>query len=317
LGIKIQSSIIFLGTGQGSFVVGKQIRSSAGFILQSGENQFHIDPGPSALAKAAEYGVNIRANTAIFVSHSHINHSNDINAVIDAMTYSGFDKKGVLIANSTVVNGSEELRPVLSGYYRDFLERFIVMQPNQRVALNEIEILTLKTLHSEQNTLGFKFFTPEFVLTYSSDTSYSPELVKQYKNSNILILNVPYLKRGKYNLCVEDAIKIIKEVNPRLAIIQHFGVEMTKADPLYQIREIQKATKVQTVAAKDGMVINPLSYSVDRGQRTLYSFPKNQVRGNKEEEMKDRKHDGGPGESLLDSDKVLMDLIEEGKTKQN
>ncbi len=227
------------------------------------------------MENAAKNGINLRETTALLVSHSHINHSNDINAVIDAMTYSGLDKKGVLVANKETINSNENHQSPLNPHFRDFLERFIVLEAGQRVGINEIEILALTTRHSEK-AIGFKFFTPYFTLSYSSDTKYSPELIEQYKNSNILILNVPHLKKedSKNNLCVEDAIKIIKEVAPRLAIVQHFGIEMVKADLLYQIREMQKATGIQTILAKDGMVINPLSYSVDQGQRTLQSLQK-------------------------------------------
>ena len=273
----------------------------------------------------------------MLVSHAHLNHSSDINAVIDAMTYSGFDKKGVLIANKTVVNGEEHYTPTLIPYYRDFLERFIVLQAGQRVGINEVEILALKTKHSEPNTIGFKFFTPYFTLSYSSDTKYFPELIEEYKNSNILILNVPYLKKeeAKDNLCIEDAIKIIKGVNPRLAIIQHFAIDMVKSDPLYQIREIQKATGVQTIAAKDEMVINPLSYSVDKGQRTLQILTKQkkiEIREEKqpiteikdfiEEDQQSLKENQEPivkeeqkelsEEDILKSDKPIKDLFKQG-----
>jgi len=325
--LKIQAAITFLGTGQGSFVVGRNILSSGGIIIQVDENQFHIDPGPNALKNTAQYGINTRANTALLVSHAHLNHFNDINAVIDAMTYSGFDKKGVLIANKTVVNGNENYKAPLMPYYRDFLERFIVLEAGQRVGINEIEILALKTKHSEQ-AIGFKFFTPYFTLSYSSDTKYFPELIEEYKNSNILILNVPHLKKeeAKDNLCIEDAIKIIKEVNPRLAIIQHFGIEMVKADPLYQIREIQKSTGIQTIAAKDGMVINPLSYSVDQGQRTL-QFPVKEKKIEITEEPKQetqitqkteeiteesppiQEETKQPKENILESNEVLKDIL--------
>ena len=121
-------------------------------------------------------------------------------------------------------------------------------------------------------SVGFKFFTPDFTLTYSSDTVYSADIVEQYMNSHILILNVPLVKKSDSNLCVGDAIKIIQKVNPRLAILTHFGSEMIKADPMYEAREVQKETKVQTTAAKDGMVINPVSYSAGAGQKTLQGF---------------------------------------------
>lgn len=270
LGVKINSSIIFLGTAGDSYVVGKQIRASGGIILQFGSNQFHIDPGPGSLNMAKQCNVNIRANTALLVSHNHLNHANDVNAVISAMTYNGFDKRGVLVGNNSVINGSDDKRPFLQDFYKDCVEKFVVLEEGQKVGINEVEIKALKARHSEKTT-GFKFFTPLYTLCYTSDTKYSIDLVEQYKNSNILILNVTYLKKDRQNegLCKEDAIKIINEVKPRLAVITHFGLDFIKADPMYEIREIKKETDVQVVAATDGMVINPVSYSANQGQRTL------------------------------------------------
>jgi len=273
-GVKISSAIIFLGTGGDSYVVSKQIRASGGIVLQINNNQFHIDPGPSSLMMARESGVNLRANTAVFVTHNHLNHSNDLNAVVDAMTYGGFDKKGVLIASNAVINGSEDSCPSLQNYYKKCLERFIVLKAGQKVGINEVEIKALKADHSETNAIGFKFFTPDFTLTYTGDSRYSEEIVEEYKNSNILILNVPYLENNKENdgLCKEDVIRIINAVKPRLSIITHFGIDFVKADPLYEVRDIQRQTSCQVLAARDGMVINPLSYSVEQGQKTLFSF---------------------------------------------
>jgi ribonuclease BN (tRNA processing enzyme) len=190
------------------------------------------------------------------------------------MTYGGLDKKGVLIANNTSINGSENYSPAISSFHKKLLERYIAVNRNQHIGINEVDIQAITARHSEPNSIGFKFFTPEFTLTYSADTVYAADIVEQYMNSNILILNVPYAKKNEHNLCTEDAIKIIQKVNPRLAIITHFGHEMIKADPLYEIREIQKQTKVQTIAAKDGMIINPISYSASVGQKTLQGFKK-------------------------------------------
>jgi len=276
LWVKIASNIIFLGTGGDSYVVGKQIRASGGIILQVNDDQYHIDPGPGALVMAKEAGLNLRANTALFVTHNHLNHCNDINAVIDSMTYGGFDKKGVLVANSTVINGTTNHVPFLQKYYRDFLERFIVLGEGGKVGINDIEVRAIKAKHSEPNAVGYRFITPDYTLTYTGDTTYSVENLSEYENSNVLILNVPGLKKedSRDNLCKEDAIKIIKKVNPRLAIITHFGINFLKADPLYEIREIQKETNCQVIAAKDGMVINPLSYSVEEGQKSLFKYAK-------------------------------------------
>lgn len=243
------------------------------------------------MTRAKEIGINLRANTAVLVSNSNLYHCNDVNAVIDAMTYSGFDKKGVLLANQTLLNGSGEEKPYITDFHKGCLERFIVLQPGQRVGINEIEIEALKTT---KDAIGFKFYTPRFTLAYSSDTKYSSEIAEQYKDAGILILNFsnPY-KEGNTGLTQEDVVKIMTNVNPRLAIITGFGNKMLEADPLYIAREIQKETGVQIIAARDGMVVSPVSYSAQQGQRTFGTF----ARDNRKVDVRapEQKEETAPG----------------------
>jgi len=322
LGIKIKSSIIFLGTGGDSFVVSRQLRSSGGIILQVDDNQFHIDPGPGALARAADFGVNLRANTAVLVSHNHLIHCNDINAVIYAMTYSGFDKKGVLVSNSTIANGAENYQPFLMKSARECLEKHIILEPGKKVGINEVEIRALKAVHSEPNTIGFKFLTPYYTLSYSADTMYTEEIAEQYKNSNILILNVLSQKKedAGMNLCIGDAVKIINAVKPRLAIITHFGINMVKANPLYEVREIQKQTGVHVIAANDGMIINPISHSIESAQKTIFQSAGEssglpaQIKEEAAESNADEKKEEQKTittEELMKTDKPLKELFKE------
>ncbi|MBA3064437.1 hypothetical protein FP803_03285 [Candidatus Woesearchaeota archaeon] len=265
--------IIFLGTGGDCFVVGKQLRASGGIIIRAEDMQFHIDPGPGALVRAEQYDVNLRENTCILISHNHLNHTNDINAVISAMTHAGLDKKGVLISNRTVISGDNNTDTILLNFYKNCLERYIIVQENQKIGIGDIEIRITPTKHGIEN-IGFKFITPEFSLSYISDTSYFTGLAEPHKGSDILILNVvnPSGINSKTNLNSDDAVNIITAVKPKLAIIQHFGIKMIEADPMYEAREIQKKTYTQVIAAKDGMAINPLSYSSSLRQKTLKNF---------------------------------------------
>ena len=258
----MKAKIIFLGTGGDSIVVGKQLSASGGIILQVDDNQFHIDPGPGAIIKAKEYGLNLRNNTAVFASQNQINHCNDLNAVIEAMTYGGLDKHGLAVCNNTVYNGNNEYAPYLTEFHKSCTEKSIVIDVGQRLGINEVEIRATSAIHSDTNTIGFKFFTSKFTLGYTSDTSYDKTLSHDYKGSDILILNVqfPGDMRKHHYMCSDDAAKLIQEVKPKLAIIQHFGVKMLNSDPLNESREIQKKTKIQTTAATDGMSLNPLSY---------------------------------------------------------
>mgnify|MGYP001952604292 CR=1 FL=1 len=51
--------------------------------------------------------------------------------------------------------------------------------------------------------------------------------------------------------------------------ITHFGQKMLEQNPIYQAREIQRITGIQTIAARDGMTINPNTYSVSLKHRNL------------------------------------------------
>jgi len=272
-GVFIESSITFLGTGGDSFVIGKYIRRAGGIVIKVNGNQFHIDPGPGALAAAKEFGISIRENTAVLVSNNSIYSSNDINAVIDGMTYSGFDKKGVLISNKTTVLGSEKERPFLMEFYKNCVERFIVVEAGQKVGVNDVDIIALKTSIHDENSLGFKFITPYYTLGYSSDTNYAASVAEQYKGCDVLILNVPYLtkKEEDNGLSKADAVKIIKLAQPKLTIITHFGAELIKAEPRYEAREIQMETKSQVIDAKDGMVISTGNYPIGQKKKDTSS----------------------------------------------
>lgn len=260
-----QPKIIFLGTGGDAFVVGKQILASGGIVVMSGETQLHIDPGPGSLVKAKEYAVDIRLNTAVLVSHAHMNHCNDVNAVIEAMSFAGLDVHGVLVCNSTLFYGYDTTKPVVTDHHRRWVERCLVLEPRQKIGINDIDIHATLTKHSDLKGIGFRICTPDFSLGYSSDTELFDELADEFKDVDILILNVPYPcnAAAHQNLCAADAIQLLRKVKPNLAIITHFGIKMLEADILNQVRDIQKQSKVETIAAKDGMAINPLTYSVN------------------------------------------------------
>lgn len=278
-------SIIFLGTAGDEFTVSKQIRGSGGIIIKAEGYQFHIDPGPGALVRAAMYDVNLRENTAVLVSHAHLNHCNDVNAVLSAMSHNGLDVKGVLIANNTFVNGDEKTKPGLTEFHNKCVERVIVANAAQKIGIENVEIHTIKAKHNDPKTVGFKFITPKFTLSYSSDTRYVAELIDEYKDSDILILNVvdPFDKKQDFNLNADDAVNILSRVKPKLAILTHFGKDLIEADPMYIAREIQNKTGVQVIVAKDGLVISPVSYASSVRQKKLDNFEGPEVEVEKSE----------------------------------
>jgi ribonuclease BN (tRNA processing enzyme) len=261
------ASIIFLGTAGSAAVVNKQLRSSGGIIMQLGELQFHIDPGPGVLQKAREYGINLNHNTAILVSHNHINHCNDLNLVVDAMTHSGIEHRGIIMGSKSVFHNTENGHPFLTRHHQNLVEKIIPLEKDHKVGIELVEINALPVEHTDPTAIGFKFYCPRFTLSYTGDTKLTPELLEALTGTDILILNVPYPgDKGKgLNLDTQSAIKIISHVRPKVAIMTHFGLEMIKADPIQEARDVQRITGVQTIAAKDGLLLSPQSYSDYKG----------------------------------------------------
>ncbi len=256
------ANIIFLGTAGSSAVVSKQLRASGGIILQVEDLQFHLDPGPGALTKAKEYGINLQHNTAILVSHNHLNHCNDLNIVIDAMTHSGIEQRGIILGSKSIFQSTENNHPAITKHHQNQVEKIIPLEKNHKVGIELTEINALSSEHTDSSAIGFKFFCPKFTLSYTGDTKINDQLLEELTGSDILILNVPYPGNSAkgMNLDTEAAIKIISHVRPKLAIMTHFGLEMLRADPIQEAREVQRITGVQTISAKDGLLVSPQNY---------------------------------------------------------
>lgn len=270
----MEYKILFLGTGGGRYVVGDQQRGSGGIVLMLEDTQFHLDPGPGSLVIASKMGVNVRKNDVVLVSHNHLDHCNDVNAVIDAMTFTGLDKQGIIIASKSIVHGNERDPPYLTRFYRKCVNKCIALSPGRSVDVNGIRIKATKTKHGDKDGIGFKFFTNKFVLSYVGDTSYIGDLITEHKGSDILIINnqrgFASTKGGPFSS--RDSVKLISEVKPHLSILTHFGKKILESNPIYEARDVQNLTGVQTIAAKDGMVIDLLTYSASIRQRTLDSY---------------------------------------------
>src|SRR5512136_656142 len=122
------SFIKFLGTAGARFVVMRQLRASGGVWLSVGKTNLSIDPGPGALVRCLSSKPRLDPSTldGILLTHKHLDHSGDVNAMIEAMTEGGFKKRGVLFAPEDAL----EEDPVVLKYLRNYVEKVIVLREN-------------------------------------------------------------------------------------------------------------------------------------------------------------------------------------------
>jgi len=273
--------ITFLGTGADSYLCAKQILSSCGIVLHIDDMQLVLDPGVGTVLNINKNDLNVRETTGVILSSNDLMFSNDSNAVVDAMTFGGFDVRGIIIANNTAMFGDNSEQPVVFSSTKNKVEKYIVLNPSQRVGINNVEIKAFESFSRQgkevlpnSNSLIYKFIINDMSISYVGLSAYSSKISENLKNSSILILSLldfdEYSRDDSIN--VKDAENLIKEINPNLAIITNFGIKVFKQDLINIARELHKNTGVEVISAKDGLSITPNTYIKKSKQTSLSGF---------------------------------------------
>lgn len=248
----------FLGTAGARFVMAKQLRASGGLYLELQGQRIALDPGPGALLRMAHSRPPIEAAEleAVIVTHKHIDHSNDANVLLDAMTAGGLKRRGVFMAPAECLEGPDR---VLLPYLKKAVKEIIPLEPETTYHLGSLKIRTsVRHLH-EAETYGLKFYLPQAVLGIMVDTKYFPELAESYRDCRYLVMNVLRVKRPEndfiLHLTVPEATELIRAIKPEKVFLTHFGQTMLKANPRLVAENMTGETGAEVVAAYDGMKV--------------------------------------------------------------
>lgn len=251
------SFIKFIGTAGARFVVMRQLRSSGGVWLSVGKTNLYMDPGPGALVRClhSKPRLDPSALDGILLTHKHLDHSGDVNVMIEAMTDGGFKRKGVLFAPQDAI----EEDPVVLKYVRSYVEKVEVLKENSQYRLGEIRFSTSKKHHHRVETYGLNFKIEPRTISWVTDTRFFPDLPDLYRGE-ILIIHVVRLKPVGDDLIdhlsIEDVKTIVKKVKPKLTVLTHFGMTMIQAKPWVVAAELEKELGLRVIAASDGMKLD-------------------------------------------------------------
>lgn len=250
--------ITFLGSGGGRFSAISQRRMTGGFRIDNlGGKNYHIDPGPGALIRTYQFGFDPRNLSGVFVTHSHTDHYNDAEVLIEAMTRGMTKELGAVVGSESVLNGFEQWGPCISSYHQSKPEK-IILKPGVYDQLNNIKIKGTKTMHGDPTGVGFQLDYNGFKVSYTSDTAYFEGLAEEHEGADILIASVlrPGNRSINGHMCTRNFIDLIEEVKPQVAVMTHLGLKMISANPVTEAKKVSKKTGVKTIAAYDGLSFN-------------------------------------------------------------
>lgn len=245
----------FLGTAGARFVMIRQLRASGGLWISCRGTNVLIDPGPGSIVHCAKSRPRLDPAKldGIILTHRHLDHSGDINVMIEAMTEGGFKKRGVVFCPEDALGEDS----VILKYAMQFPERIETLKEKAGYRLGNFEFQTSARHIHPVETYGLKFKIHDTSIALLTDTKYSPGLLDFYKTDILIICVVFFEPRpGIDHLCLADAEDIIKKVRPKQAILTHFGMTMLKAKPHIQAEELSRRLGIEVSAAYDGMTLN-------------------------------------------------------------
>ncbi len=247
---ELSDIITFLGTAGARFVVARQLLASGGAWLNLGDTQILFDPGPGSLVQAARKKLDPAKLEAIILSHRHLDHSGDINIMIEAMTDGGTKKRGMVFAPADALNED----PVILSYLQSYPRSIQVLTEGGSYVINDVSFKTPVRHRHPVETYGFMFQTPRHTFSWITDTRYSKDLASHYEG-DLLIINVVRLSSGAPidHLSLPEAKSIIEKLRPKIAILTHFGMTMWRAKPWELAKKLSEETGTVVIAARDGM----------------------------------------------------------------
>lgn len=246
----------FLGTAGARFVVARQLRFSAGTWMELSGTQLLLDPGPGTLLRCRKVRPPLEPLelAGIILSHKHLDHSTDVNIMIEAMADGGLKRRGVLLAPADALEGED---PVVLRYVRPFLERIEILADGQTYEVGRVRIHLVPHHHGQVETYGIILEAEEGRLGFMVDTKFFPELPERYAGCRFLVINT-VLREWNPNLdhlSLPEALEVVKAVRPKLAVLTHFGMTMLRGKPWELAAEASEKLGLKVVAAADGMTV--------------------------------------------------------------
>lgn len=249
-----KNRLVFLGTGGSRFMLISQERKTGGLFLELDNKRIIIDPGPGSLVHMQQLKLQPEKSDAILLSHLHIDHTSDANALLDGI------ENSVLIAEEHCIRKKPDFDdwPRVSKYHQSKAKVFAV-NADQSLVLDGIKIETTKTNHNAPG-IGF-VITGSKKIGYASDGMYFKGQERYFEGCDLLLLNVHVPKGhetiGKY-MSVDDVILLLRALRkkPQLTVITHLSPLMIRANLWRQIKIIQENTGCNVIFAEDFMELD-------------------------------------------------------------
>jgi len=254
--------LTFLGTGSMK-AIGK--RNPMSILIESSNKKILLDCGFGSLVKMTAENINFMKIDAVFISHLHCDHVNDLLPLIHTMAViSDLDSKQKR-KQPIDIYGPKNL-PQFYKFLRKFqwpdkLENFdINIYPfsDKEVEVGKLQISGLPISHAGgylKEALAFRLDQNNKSVVYSGDIDWD-EKIKDFidfaKDTDVLIIDggKPIGKKGGAHLEPFQISQLARDANPRKLVVVHLTDINSPAEVKDAISEFYKG---DVIIARDGM----------------------------------------------------------------
>ncbi len=244
------NEIILLGTGGGRIVVFQGIRSSGGILIKYEEKIVFVDPGPGALGGLIKNKIYPNKIDSIWVTHKDLDHTGELNIIVEGMTEGGFKKRGKIFLPEEVLKEN-----ILLSYLREYVEEIKIIKELDSYEVCGLKIKT-SPRHNHRETECYGFIIENFSFGYLVDTKPEENIIKFYSGLDILLVNCVLLepKEGVYHISLRDIPFVYEITKPKKLILTHFGMRLLRFG-FKNISEFLSKYKISFGLAYDNMKI--------------------------------------------------------------
>jgi len=273
--------------GSDSIIHGKP---SGGMLVRYANRCIIVDPGENSLGFLTREGFDPYQITDVIATHAHNDHIGDLTSIVAAalqLNLGAVSDTNIMVSPSLVDYGNPEATrfgftlPAYAWkgnvnvlYWQDMeVTRYdgTTFQSVKSVSLGEnIKLTSTKGKHAHMPVSGFIISTPMGKIGYTGDTEFYPSLAQEYEGVDILWMNMNTLNLNSsldFNCAVPKQVssvqnhlgyigvcELIDAVEPRTAIVSHFGSQLLqKVDDIQKIlRKRYKGKDIKIYCAHTG-----------------------------------------------------------------
>ena len=213
-----------------------------------------MDPGPGSFVYLKEIGVDYRDIDLLVLSHIHLDHTADVNTLIEACTDGGRRRDLYLFCPKSALEGEDR---IVLPYLRRRLKDVGLLREGVTAECKDLKVsVIMRHTHHGAETYGLSFNDR---VVYMTCGRYEERMLEEYPdNPELLIVNTTFYKKreGIDHLSVEEIKEFLKVKRPKRTVITHFSMEMHEKDPRRVAEDLSQELGLEVIPAEDGMVLD-------------------------------------------------------------